>query len=539
MALSRHHIGASRPLSVEEIVREASDFDFIANRPLKSWLRSAQLLLTEASFCEQDGDLQKAYLYLYRHAQLVLSKFPEHPGYKNPAFRSDIKQAQKTVQANLMKLEEWKPRIQQQHQRYVNALERRNFNKQRVQDDRLDDERQRLAQQEHLRGSIGSDDGHFDDSHALNANEHRELAVDLAHREIRRRDATKASTRKAGISPNTVAARRRGVIVDPSFDQEEPRHHHGLDNVSESVREAGRHLHHHRHRQIRPEGNRNESHSNAQYQYPSVPTKEAAMEWRAPALQPQPRPDIRGPPPLIPAKQALEPNAYAPPIPARPRVSEPPTPPTATPSPPSAGGFQTPARYTFKPNAFTESGAPLRTVLLPPELRQTFLNLAHPNTLRNFETCGILCGTLISNALFINHLIIPDQISTSDTCDTTEDGDNDLFDYCDSNDLLVCGWIHTHPSQSCFLSSRDLHTSSGYQVMLPEAIAIVCAPKQTPDWGIFRLTDPPGLKHVLNCTQKGLFHPHSENNLYTDALRPGHVVEGPGLKFEVVDLRRG
>lgn len=74
--------------------------------------------------------------------------------------------------------------------------------------------------------------------------------------------------------------------------------------------------------------------------------------------------------------------------------------------------------------------------------------------------------------------------------------------------------------------------------MLPEAIAIVCAPRHNPDWGIFRLTDPPGLKHVLECEQKGLFHPHSEQNLYTDALRPGHVVEGEGLEFEVVDLRK-
>jgi len=196
------------------------------------------------------------------------------------------------------------------------------------------------------------------------------------------------------------------------------------------------------------------------------------------------------------------------------------------------------SKYTFKPNAFTESGKPLRTVLLPPDLRTTFLNIAHPNTLRNLETCAILCGTLISNALFINHLIIPDQNSSSDTCDTTEEGDNALFDYCDGADLLVCGWIHTHPSQTCFLSSRDLHTSSGYQIMLPEAIAIVCAPRHNPDWGIFRLTDPPGLKAVLNCRQQGLFHPHSESNLYTDALRPGHVIEGPGLKFEVVDLRK-
>lgn len=75
--------------------------------------------------------------------------------------------------------------------------------------------------------------------------------------------------------------------------------------------------------------------------------------------------------------------------------------------------------------------------------------------------------------------------------------------------------------------------------MLPEAIAIVCAPRHNPDWGVFRLTDPPGLKHVLKCERKGLFHPHEERDLYTDAGRPGHVVEGPGLEFEVVDLREG
>ena len=73
--------------------------------------------------------------------------------------------------------------------------------------------------------------------------------------------------------------------------------------------------------------------------------------------------------------------------------------------------------------------------------------------------------------------------------------------------------------------------------MLPEAIAIVCAPRHNPDWGIFRLTAPPGLDAILNCRKPGLFHPHTESDLYTDALRPGHVVEGPGLKFEVVDLR--
>jgi STAM-binding protein len=56
-------------------------------------------------------------------------------------------------------------------------------------------------------------------------------------------------------------------------------------------------------------------------------------------------------------------------------------------------------------------------------------------------------------------------------------------------------------------------------------------------WGIFRLTDPPGMQTVLKCQQTGLFHPHGEENVYTDALRPGHVFEASGMEFEVVDLR--
>lgn len=56
-------------------------------------------------------------------------------------------------------------------------------------------------------------------------------------------------------------------------------------------------------------------------------------------------------------------------------------------------------------------------------------------------------------------------------------------------------------------------------------------------WGVFRLTDPPGMKSIVNCSQTGLFHPHAESNIYTDALRPGHVFEAKGLEFDVYDMR--
>jgi STAM-binding protein len=251
-------------------------------------------------------------------------------------------------------------------------------------------------------------------------------------------------------------------------------------------------------------------------------------------------------PPILPPKQHIEPSqavlvdgaaessmkslssklSKGPQLPEKVRLSE---------DTPPAKPDLDPSSYTFKPSAYLENGTPLRSVFLPASLRAQFLSLAASNTKNNLETCGILCGTLVSNALFISRLVIPEQIATSDTCETTNE--SALFDYCDSEDLIMLGWIHTHPTQTCFMSSRDLHTHSGYQVMLPESIAIVCAPSKRPDWGVFRLTDPPGLKTVLNCTQTGLFHPHAEENIYTGALRPGHVFEVNGLEYETVDLR--
>jgi STAM-binding protein len=104
--------------------------------------------------------------------------------------------------------------------------------------------------------------------------------------------------------------------------------------------------------------------------------------------------------------------------------------------------------------------------------------MAAENTRRGIEMCGMLCGSPVNNALFVSHLVIPDQTCTPDTCETQNE--DTMLAYCMERDLMVIGWIHTHPTQSCFMSSRDLHTHSGYQVMMPESIAIVCAPRSTP-----------------------------------------------------------
>jgi hypothetical protein len=42
--------------------------------------------------------------------------------------------------------------------------------------------------------------------------------------------------------------------------------------------------------------------------------------------------------------------------------------------------------------------------------------------------------------------------------------EEDIFEAQDSRGLYPLGWIHTHPTQTCFLSSVDVHTHCGYQV---------------------------------------------------------------------------
>uniref|UniRef100_A0A3B4FB59 STAM binding protein n=1 Tax=Pundamilia nyererei TaxID=303518 RepID=A0A3B4FB59_9CICH len=156
----------------------------------------------------------------------------------------------------------------------------------------------------------------------------------------------------------------------------------------------------------------------------------------------------------------------------------------------------------------------LRQLAVPAELCRSFLRLAEANTSRAVETCGILCGKLTRNAFTVTHVIVPKQCGGPDYCDT--ENEEELFLMQDQYDLITLGWIHTHPTQTAFLSSVDLHTHCSYQIMLPEAIAIVCSPKFN-EIGYFRLTDR-GTDEISTCKQKG-FHPHSkEPPLFTGHL---------------------
>ncbi|XP_059518751.1 AMSH-like protease isoform X2 [Myotis daubentonii] len=171
----------------------------------------------------------------------------------------------------------------------------------------------------------------------------------------------------------------------------------------------------------------------------------------------------------------------------------------------------------------------LRCVVLSRDLCHRFLLLAESNTARGIETCGILCGKLMHNEFTITHIIVPKQSAGPDYCDV--ENVEELFSVQDQHGLLTLGWIHTHPTQTAFLSSVDLHTHCSYQLMLPEAIAIVCSPKHN-DTGIFRLTSA-GMLEVSTCKKKG-FHPHTKEPRLFSVCK--HVLV-KDIKIIVLDLR--
>ncbi|XP_020927542.1 AMSH-like protease isoform X2 [Sus scrofa] len=197
-------------------------------------------------------------------------------------------------------------------------------------------------------------------------------------------------------------------------------------------------------------------------------------------------------------------------------------------------GHSPPVNRALKPAATLSAGQNLvveglRYVVLSRDLCHRFLLLAESNTVRGIETCGILCGKLTHNEFTITHLIVPKQSAGPDYCDV--ENVEELFSVQDQHDLLTLGWIHTHPTQTAFLSSVDLHTHCSYQLMLPEAIAIVCSPKHK-DTGIFRLTDA-GMLEVSACKKKG-FHPHTKDPRLFSICK--HVLV-KDIKIIVLDLR--
>lgn len=180
----------------------------------------------------------------------------------------------------------------------------------------------------------------------------------------------------------------------------------------------------------------------------------------------------------------------------------------------------------------------IRDVHISVSLMEDFLRFAAGNTRRGIESCGILAGVLSPNdALFsVTTLILPKQQGTSDTVQALNE--EEIYEIQAGRGLYPLGWIHTHPTQTCFLSSIDIHTQCGYQTMLDEAVAIVMAPSdRTKKCGLFRLSTPGGLSLVQRCALRG-FHTHPPTDTGQDLYELcGHVYLNPRTQHDVVDLR--
>ena len=462
---------------------------------------------------------------LFRHAHLVLTNLTTHPNAQ--ASELPLGRAKHAVQQDFMKLDVLKPRLKKSYDIYQERLSER--------------EAKRLASIEAQESEVDGDEGlGFQDflepasqpRQHLEAEQHPELAVQLAESEMTRRiteQTTGRGSRSNGQEPDDLSNRLQEVRAQIERPEKPPL-------------------------LARPQQT-----ADSTYSYPH-------LHQRRSSPLPGPDKEVRisiSDKETLPKSPAEAPLTSPPPVPLKPathaRNSQPPLPDSVPTIPPkiyksSDRGPSSPApsssptvssTYTFKPSAYLENGKPLRTLFLPPDLRQRFLTIAQHNTELNLETCGFLAGTLISNAFFISQLVIPAQTSTSDTCEVTDTAYSDLVTHVDSSGLMILGWIHTHPTQSCFMSSRDLHTHSGHQLLLPESVAVVCSPSYPDademgrgDWAVFRLTDPPGKAAILACNRPGIFHPHDVDNLYTEArAKPGHVVLAPGLRFQTIDLR--
>ncbi|KAH7028862.1 uncharacterized protein B0I36DRAFT_324675 [Microdochium trichocladiopsis] len=528
---------SSRPRGVQEITAEAEDFTLNVSIPLKVWLRTAQMLTQRGDMHLRKGEWAQAYMLYWRYAVLITERLKKHPEYKTPAGREAARPVLAQLNAVLDILGRIKPLIKREYEEWeAEEARRETLRRQRVE----------IAQQENESYDVPLRHRHRHEEQ-LDLEQHRDLAVELAQEEMRRRERERLQHAGSFVSADQQRSRRVAGIWDQwtvELKDEQAR----SDELFRRQMESTRRRLDGRDDDAADEASRPVQHS-TNYNYPSIsrsqpvqyePTSFHQRIESAVAPARPPKHDLQYPPtyhsdrgasPLIP-----------PPLPSKETLdspqdlsvgSQPPVPP-----PKDREVSVAPAQKTFRPAAYLENGEPLRSIILPRQLRHRFLDVAEKNTRQGLEMCGMLCGTDVNNVLVVSCLIIPEQKCTSDTCET--ENENALLEYCMTEDLLMIGWIHTHPTQTCFMSSRDLHTHAGYQIMLPESIAIVCAPTKQPDHGIFRLTNPPGLPHILNCEQQATFHQHSIDNLYTSVERPhGHVVQDDRLQFTLVDLRPG
>ncbi|KAF4344722.1 ubiquitin thiolesterase, partial [Fusarium beomiforme] len=363
---SRIAMRPTRPQTVKELVAQAENFNFNTNIPVKHWTRAAETLYQEkASFAVSDGDFGRAYMMLYRHSVLVLKYIPTHPQIKDPENKKAYQALSRRIKRVIQDLEQLKPEIENA----VKEWERMAVSpKPNTESEPSTQYEQFAARDPSLTGN----------AKILDAFDNQDLAVDLAQKELMRRDTARRATRQAGIADEDIMSRRRGgrwdqwdgarIGDDEDLRRQMEATRHALDSAQE--------------RRI-DDDYRPTSHT---YSYPSI-SRPRAVEYESqppkPSIQPSrppkepvappPPPSSHNLPPALPQKVPL-PN-YAPLIPSpsqQPSLPEVPRKEALDAPPPTLPKKE---RLTFKPGAYLENGDPLRSLFIPKNLRQDFLDI--------------------------------------------------------------------------------------------------------------------------------------------------------------------
>ena len=456
-----------------------------------------------------EGNLTQAYILMYRASDLILKNVRSHPEYKSPEGRKMLREITSQAHQVIRDLEILKPLVEAQHDEWERTISAR----------------KRISNGHHEQSPPSKKQ--FSPK-VLDARDQKSQSLNQVLKNVNRRSAM---IRRPGRSYTIdYDEKRRGNVYDkwdpPAIRSTSPEVELDEDETRQQMEAARRTLDFTEPKRLfnDTEGMDSPLLTSA----PSYPTLRPSLPIEVtadsipdvfvpPPLStpttsdpPRPRKDQEGsptvspqqsprfkPPPPVPQKSQLR-DKRPPPLPEKALIEgrahifeEPPPlvhselesndmagkapapPPKVMPEEASPNSEKN--DVVFQTADYLESGEPLRSLFIAKDLRAKFLRIAEPNTAKGLELCGLLCGQLHKNALFATRLLIPEQVCTENTCDTINE--ERIWEFCDEHDVLVMGWIHTHPTQTCFLSSRDLHTHAVYQVQLPESVAIVCAPK--------------------------------------------------------------
>ncbi|XP_002741913.1 STAM-binding protein-like A [Saccoglossus kowalevskii] len=490
---------------VRALFNAGSKVEVDSNIPVKRYFRSGIEIIRMANVYYEEGELESAFILYSKFITLFVEKLPKHPGYKEATHQD--KSVNKTkLKLVFPKAEDVKTRLKKRYENELAIIQEQEKKKQAELAKQQEAERLRKEEE---------------------ARKREEIRKQLEEEEKKQFEKQKAQILHEDESfIEKEKERQRQIEIDRRLAIE-------LDKENKIAKKPEK--------QVTPAivGGTAAVGGGINAAVPSAPPESVV---HLPATRPATAPPQGGSSTAWSPYGAVSPsvlNAYnsnfsPPPPPAYASVVSPKgilkeeEPSTIVSVPPSVDRSTKPSTEVENYN----NAYGLRQVVVPQEVMVKFLNLALPNTNRNVETCGILAGKLCQNAFLITHVIVPKQSGTSDSCTTVNE--EDIFDYQDTHDLITLGWIHTHPSQTAFLSSIDLHTHCGYQLMMPEAIAIVCAPKHQ-ETGIFMLTPSHGLDYIANCRTSG-FHPHpKEPPLFENSQ---HVTITADKGVTLVDLRK-